>query len=187
MDLTSYAELAVRLVNSGVPGADDRGGLATVEAYRTLVADRPQLGGRVTAPDLEGLRQLRSELRLIFAAAAAGEETEVADRLNALLARYPVHPHVVRHDGQRWHVHLVESGSAVDRFAAGAVAGLTGLMTEWGTGPLATCASAGCERVFIDTGPGPGGRYCSDQCTSRANVRAFRSRGRGQDQRPAAS
>jgi predicted RNA-binding Zn ribbon-like protein len=109
----------------------------------------------------------------------------VADRLNALLVRYPVHPHIVRHDGQRWHMHLVESGSAADRFAAGAVAGLTGLMAEWGSDRLATCASAGCERAFIDTSPGR--RYCSDQCTSRANVRAFRSPGRSRDQRPAAS
>jgi predicted RNA-binding Zn ribbon-like protein len=187
VDLTSYAELAVRLVNSTAPSSDDRGGLTTMEAYRTLVADRPHLGGRVTAADLEGLRQLRDELRLIFAAAATSQETEVADRLNALLARYPVHPHIVRHDSQRWHMHLVESGSAADRFAAGAVAGLTGLMAEWGSDRLATCASAGCERVFIDTGPSPARRYCSDQCTSRANVRAFRSPGRGRDQRPAAS
>jgi predicted RNA-binding Zn ribbon-like protein len=183
VDLTSYAELAVRLVNSTTPGGDDRGGLTTVEAYRTLVADRPHLGGRVTAADLEGLRQLRDELRLIFAAAAANQETEVADRLNALLVRYPVHPHIVRHDGQRWHMHLVESGSAADRFAAGAVAGLTGLMAEWGSGRLATCASAGCERVFV----GPGPRHCSDQCMSRENVRAIRSTGRGRAQRPAAS
>lgn len=187
MDLTSYAELAVRLVNSAAPRGDDHGGLATVEAYRTLVADRPQLGGRVTAADLEGLRQLRNELRLIFAAAAAGQESKVAGRLNALLTRYPVHPQIVRHDGQRWHVHLVESGSAADRFAAGAIVGLTGLITEWGTGRLGSCASAECDRVFIDPGPGHSRRYCSDQCTSRANVRAFRSWGRGRDQRPAAS
>ncbi len=187
MDLVSYAELAVRLVNSAGPGGDDRGGLASVEAYRTLVADRPQLGGRVTAADLEALRQLRGELRLIFTAAAARQEPEVADRLNALLSRYPIHPHIVRHDGQPWHMHLVDSGSAADRYAAGAAVGLTGLVAEWGTGRLGACAGAGCARVFIDAGPGGGKRYCSDQCTSRANVRAFRSRGRGRDQRPAAS
>lgn len=187
MDLISYAELAVRLVNSATPAGDDHGGLATVEAYRALVADRPHLGGRVTAADLEGLRQLRDELRLIFAAAAAAQETEVAARLNALLARYPVHPHIVRHDGKRWHLHLVESGSAADRFAAGAVVGLTGLVTDCGTDRLGTCASAGCQRVFIDAGPGRSRRYCSDPCTGRANVRAFRSRGRGRDQRTAAS
>ena len=60
MDLTSYADLAVRLANSANQGGRGGDGLATVESYRTLVADRPHLVGRVTAGDLEALRLLRN-------------------------------------------------------------------------------------------------------------------------------
>ena len=46
VDLNSYADLAVRLVNSANQGCGD--GLATVESYRALVADRQHLAGRAT-------------------------------------------------------------------------------------------------------------------------------------------
>ena len=186
MDLTSYAELAVRLVNTGVPVHRRDDGLASVESYRALVADRPHLAGRVTTNDLEALRLLRDELQLIFAAAARRDDAEVVDRLNALLCRHPIHQQIARHDGQDWHVHLVESGSAADKHAAGAVAGLTGLVTESGTDRLSTCAATGCRRVFIAMRPTEGKRYCSDQCTPKANVRALRAPGRG-NQGPAST
>jgi predicted RNA-binding Zn ribbon-like protein len=185
VDIASYTELAVRLVNSGVPTEDGHDALASVEAYRGLVADRPHLCGGVTPSDLEALRLLRAELRLIFAAASAGREAEVADRLNAMLSRYPVHPHIVRHDGQPWHIHLVNSGSVADRHAAGAVAGLTSLVTEAGPGRLGVCAGTGCQRVFAGHGPAQAPRYCSEACASSANVRAFRTRGRGGGRHPA--
>jgi predicted RNA-binding Zn ribbon-like protein len=185
VDLPAYADLAVRLVNSAAPGGDDHDGLASVEAYRTLVADRPHLCGPVMAGDLEALRLLREELRLIFTAASARREPEVADRLNALLARCPFHPQIVRHDGQPWHMHLVDSGSVADRHAAGAVAGLAGLVTEGGIDRLGACAAGGCQRVFIARGSARGRRYCSQACASSANVRAFRVLGRRRGRRPA--
>ena len=190
MDLIGYADLAVRLVNSAAPGRDDRDGLTSAEAYRALVADRPHLCGQLVPGDLAALRLLREELRLVFTAAAASQEPEVAARLNALLARQPVHPHLIRHDGQPWHLHLVDSGSVADRHAAGAVAGLAGLVAVWGTGSLGVCAGPGCQRAVIGHGPGRGGRYCSQACASSANIRAFRLLGRsrgGQRAAPAAA
>jgi predicted RNA-binding Zn ribbon-like protein len=188
VDLAAYTELAVRLVNSGVPTDNGQDALASVEAYRGLVADRPHLCGGVTPSDLEALRLLRAELRLVFEAASARREAEVADRLNALLSRYPVHPHIVRHDGQPWHIHLVNSGSVADRHAAGAVAGLTSLVTEAGPGRLGVCAGTGCQRVYAQHGHGRARRYCSEACAGKANVRTLRSRGRGgQHPAPAAA
>ena len=134
MDLNSYADLAVRLVNSTNQGCGD--GLATVESYRALVADRQHLAGRVTVSDLDALRLLREELQLIFAAADSGDAAQVAERLNALLTRHPIHQELISHDSQQWHMHLVESGSAADRHAAGAIAGLTGLVTVSGHRPV---------------------------------------------------
>lgn len=188
MDLICYADLAVRLVNSAVPDGGGRDGLSSVEAYRALVADRPHLSGRVTPADLDALRLLRGELRLVFAAAAARQEGEVAGRLNALLVRYPVHPQLASHDGQPLHMHLADSGSVADRHAAGAVAGLAALVSVWGTGRLGSCAAGGCQRVLIDHGPGRGRQYCSPVCAGGVNVRAFRVRGRrGSGHRAASS
>jgi predicted RNA-binding Zn ribbon-like protein len=178
VDLNSYADLAVRLVNAADHGRHPGDGLATVESYRALVADRPHLAGKVTAGDLEALRLLREELRLTFAAAERGDAAEVAARLNALLARHPIHQQVVSHDGQPWHIHLVESGSAADRHAAGAIAGLTGLVTESGMDRIGMCAADNCDRVFIAASPSAEKRYCSDRCTPKANVRALRTHGR---------
>ena len=179
MDVNSYADLAVRLVNSANQGgrAD---GLATAECYRALVADRPHLAGRVTAADLDSLRLLRTELRLIFVAADGGETAQVAERLNALLTRYPIHSQLVSHDGQPWHIHLVDSGSAADRHAAGAIAGLTGLITASGTDRFGICEAQDCGRAFIGTGTSPGKRYCSEGCKPKAKVRPLRAHGSGQ-------
>jgi hypothetical protein len=173
VDLTSYADLAVRLVNTAEPDrrADS---LVSAESYRDLVSDRPRLGGRVTTNDLEALRLLREELRLIFAAAAERDEAGVVGRLNALLTRHPIHQQITRHDGQTWHVHLVESGSAADRYAASAIAGLTGVVTASGTDRLGTCAATGCTRVLI-TSRVADKHYCSEECTPKANVRALRA------------
>jgi predicted RNA-binding Zn ribbon-like protein len=180
VDVVAYADLAVRLVNAVGPGQGRGDGLATADSFRVLVADRPHLAGRVTAADLDALRMLRDELRQIFAAASEGRENEAVERLNALLTRHPVHPQLTRHDGQRWHVHLVDSGSTADRYAAGAIAGLTGLIRDFGTRRLGVCAACDCERVFVGTGSGRDKQYCSAQCTPEASVQALRARGRGQ-------
>lgn len=186
MDFTTYADLAVRLVNTAEPASRDDG-LASIESYRELVADRPHLAGRVTGSDLEALRLLREELRLIFTAATRRDDGQVIDRLNALLTRYPIHQQLTRHDGKRWHVHLVDSGSVADRHAAGAIAGLTGLITQSGMDRLGICAAAGCERVLIVTGPAAEKHYCSDQCAPKASVRALRAPGRGSGEGPAST
>lgn len=184
MDLNTYADLAVRLVNSTKRGRDHGDGLATAESYRALVSDRPHLAGQVTGTDLEALRLLRDELRQIFAAADQGQAGQVAEWLNALLTRHPIHQELISHDGQGWHVHLVESGSVADRHAAGAIAGLTGLLTESGTDRFGICEAEGCGRAFIGACPSAEKRYCSEGCKPKAKVRALRTHGHASGQGP---
>ena len=175
MDLASYADLAVRLVNTADTGPGDTDGLATPEAYRGLVADLPQFAGRITSSDLEMLRLLRRELSGIFAAATSQDEPEAAGHLNALLARHPIHQQISRHDGQSWHVHLVHSGSAADQYAAGAIAGLTAIVGNSGFSSLRTCARPACHRAFIGAGLTPADRFCSRECAPPASVRRLRA------------
>ena len=132
MDLNSYAELAVRLVNTAGAGGEDGDRLANLDGLRTLVADREHLNTGVTRNDLDAMRGLRAELRAFFVACADDDGEDAAARLNALLIQHPVHPQLSGHDGQPWHVHYTESGSVADRYAAGAVMGLAVRLTDVG-------------------------------------------------------
>lgn len=169
MNLASFAELAVRLANSGTYGAD-ADPLRSCEAFREFAAGRPFLAVPVTQHDLDRLKLLRTELGMVFASAVGGAASAAADRLNALLAIHPVHPIVVAHDGEPWHIHLAESGSVTDRYAAAAVISLSLLLTQLGVERLGTCAIASCDRVFIDGSSNRSRRYCADHSAGRSNV-----------------
>jgi predicted RNA-binding Zn ribbon-like protein len=184
VDLNSYAELAVRLVNTAGGAGEDSDRLANLDGLRALVADREHLNTGVTRSDLDALRSLRAEFRAFFAACADGDGEDAAARLNALLIQHPVQPQLSGHDGQRWHVHYTESGSVADKYAAGAVMGLAVRLTDLGMDRFGVCQAAGCRGVFIDVSTSNTRRYCSDRCTNRSNVSAFRARKRGDDGEP---
>jgi len=173
VDLNSYAELAVRLVNTAGAGGQDGDRLANLEGLRNLVADRQHLNTGVTRNDLDELRALRAEFRAFFAACAAGDGEDAAARLNALLIQHPVHPQLSGHDDQPWHVHYTESGSVADKYAAGAVMGLAVRITDVGIDRFGVCQAAGCQGVFIDTSTTGTEPYCSDRCMNRADVSPF--------------
>jgi predicted RNA-binding Zn ribbon-like protein len=178
VDLTTYAELAVRLANTASHHEDGSDRLTTMEGLRALVADREHLSTGARRTDLEALRGLRAEFRAIFAACAAGRHGEAAERLNSLLIRHPVHPQLSGHDEQHWHVHFTESGSVADQYAAGAAMGLAVRITELGAERFGICQAVPCQGVFIDTSANRTRRYCGERCLNRANVTAFRARRR---------
>jgi predicted RNA-binding Zn ribbon-like protein len=175
VDLNSYAELAVRLVNTAGAGGEDGDRLVNLDGLRALVADREHLNSGVTRADLDALRALRAEFRAFFVACAADNGEDAAAQLNALLIQHPVHPQLSGHDGQPWHVHYTESGSVADKYAAGAVMGLAVRLTDLGIERFGVCQAPGCPGVFIDTTPRNTRRYCSDLCGSRAEAAPFRS------------
>jgi predicted RNA-binding Zn ribbon-like protein len=178
VDLNSYAELAVRLVNTAGAGGEDGDRLASLDGLRGLVADREHLNVGGTRNDLDALRGLRGELYAFFVACADGDGEDAAARLNTLLMQHPVHPQLSGHDEQPWHVHYTESGSVADKYAAGAVMGLAVRLSDVGIDRFGVCQAAGCQGVFIDTSTSNTRRYCSERCMNRANVSAFRARKR---------
>ncbi len=175
MNLTSYTELAVRLANSAVRDEAEPDPLCSAEAFSEFVAGYSDLAGPATRYDLEALRALRAEFIEIFAAAAAGNDIEAMRRMNALLTRHPVHPELVSHDEQRWHVHLARSGSICERYAAGAVIAISLIVSQYGVNRLGVCAIASCRRVFVDASPNQSRRYCAYHAAARANVTALRN------------
>jgi predicted RNA-binding Zn ribbon-like protein len=181
VDLSSYAELAVRLVNTASLGHEGGDQLTTLDGLRALVSDREHLNHGISRADLETLRQLRGEFRSFFVACSQGNGPDATARLNELLIQYPVHPQLSGHDGQAWHVHYTESGSMSDKYAAGAAMGLAVRLADLGIERFGVCQAAPCQGVFIDTSANRTRRYCSERCTNRASVTALRARKREEE------
>lgn len=177
MDLASYADLVVELVNTGCPAEPEQDSLRDLAALRELLTIRPHLSGRVTRQDLDAMRDLRTELRKIFDSVARGDEDDAIERLNSLLIRHPTHPQISGHDGQRWHLHLTESGSVPDRYAAGAAMGLAVYISDHGIGRLRVCQEKpSCGNVFFDNTANQVRKYCSKHGAARADATAYPGR-----------
>jgi predicted RNA-binding Zn ribbon-like protein len=68
------------------------------------------------------------------------------------------------------------SSSVAELLIAEALLGLSILVCDVGPLRLGVCQASGCDDVFVDTSPNQSRRYCSDRCSSRANVAAYRAR-----------
>ncbi|MBA3310825.1 MAG: CGNR zinc finger domain-containing protein [Nocardioidaceae bacterium] len=168
MDFIRYADLAASLVNAPIESSDD------LAAYLT---ERQWLLRRVEDRDLAPIKRLRRELRPIFSASDAGDEEAVVSGINALLTKHPVAPHIAGHDSQTWHLHVAERGSTVAALiTAECIMGLAMIIVDHGATRLGVCSSDKCDNVFVDTSPNQSRRYCTDRCSSRANVAAYRAR-----------
>ncbi len=168
MDFVRYADLAAGLVNADIESTDD---------LRRYLGNRQWLLPRVEERDVPAIKRLRRELRPIFETSDLGDEQGVVTLVNALLAKHPVTPHIAGHDNESWHLHVAERGSSVSALiAAEAVMGLATLVVDFGPTRLGVCSAERCDAVFVDTSPNRSRRYCSDRCSSRANVAAYRAR-----------
>jgi predicted RNA-binding Zn ribbon-like protein len=172
VNLSSYAALAVRLANTAVQADGEPDPLGSTAACANAFSDCVAV--EVTHRDLDVLRYLRDEFTAIFTAAASGDQKAAVARLNGLLVQFPIQPELVSHDDQRWHVHLAAHGTASDQFAAGAVIGLTLMVSMYGVSRLGICAIAACPRIFFDASTNKSRRYCAEH-GARGNVSALRT------------
>ena len=173
MNLSSYADLAVRLANTAVQAAGEPDPLGSPAACMGVLGDC--LEGPVTRRDLDVLRHIRSEFHAIFMAAATGDDQRAMARLNALLIQFPIQPEMTCHgEDQRWHVHLASQGSIGDRFAAAAIISVALTVSVVGVSRLGICAIASCGQVFIDASRGKSRRYCAEHAAARGNVSTLR-------------
>ncbi len=172
MNLSSYAELAVRVANTAVQADGEPDALSSTAACEKTFSE--WIAAPVSRHDLVVLQYLRAELGAIFTAATAGNDRAAVGRLNALLIQFPVQPELVSHDDQRWHVHLARQGSASDRLAAGAVIGIALTISLYGLNRLGVCSIASCPGVFVDASPNQSRRYCAEHVAS-GNVSTLRT------------
>ena len=168
MDFLRYAEGSAALLNADL---DD------VDGLRMHLDDREPLRDRATDRDCMLLRKFQRELRPIFEIGESGDARAVVDGLNDLMARYPITPHISDHDEHALHLHVAATTDSVaEQLVSESLLGLAELVCDLGPRRLGVCSAAGCDQVFVDISPNRSRRYCSDRCSSRANVAAFRAR-----------
>ncbi|MCF6378992.1 CGNR zinc finger domain-containing protein [Nocardioides KLBMP 9356] len=168
MDFIRYAERAAALVNADLPDE---------EALTGHLADRSWLHASVSPADVPALRSFQTELRAVFEASDVDDVTLVVGSLNDLLASHPVTPMISDHDPANLHMHVTNRASSVaELLIAESLMGLANLVCDLGATRLGICSEPRCDNVFVDTSPNQSRRYCSDRCSSRANVAAFRAR-----------
>ncbi|WP_198540055.1 CGNR zinc finger domain-containing protein [Streptomyces sp. CT34] len=127
--------------------------------------------------DADALRAAAARIAHLLA------ETDVdraALAINALLAECGARPHLSRHGGHPWHLHVDRGDDAswADWFLASSALALAQVLTEYGRIPWGECAAAGCATLYSGVGPGSARRYCSATCASRERVAAHRRRKR---------
>ena len=170
MDFIRYAERSASLVNADLPGE---------AALREHLADRSWLHRSITDADVPMLQSFQRELRRVFEASDADDVRLVVNTLNDLLATHPVTPMISDHDPEHLHMHVANRAASVAELLIGeALMGLANLVCDLGATRLGICSETRCENVFVDTSPNQSRRYCSDRCSSRANVAAYRARRR---------
>lgn len=170
MDFVRYAEASAGLLNAD---------LDSVDALRAHLAGRPWLQGQVTERDVRDLRRLQADLRTVFEASDEGRVDDVVAGLNALLAGHPITPVISDHDPGDLHLHVANrAASGAELLTAEALMGLATLVCDLGPTRLGVCDEPRCSHVYVDTSPNRSRRYCSERCSSRANVAAYRARRR---------
>lgn len=181
MDFSHYTtkpvELAVSLTNTRGMTED---GLEDFDAFVGFLEDYRPLWEGVAKPakkaDLEPVKELRLALREVF---EAGDEELAAKRVNILLERYGATPRLSTHSGHP-HLHFEPMESAMVSWLGAITAmGLASVIVEHGIERFGVCDSGTCMDVFVDTSRNRSRRHCSNTCSTREAVAAYRKRQTG--------
>ncbi|HUG08661.1 MAG TPA: CGNR zinc finger domain-containing protein [Acidimicrobiia bacterium] len=178
MDFSHYTtkpvEMAVALVNTKGIANDE---LSDTDQLVSFLEEYRPLWDGVAKPaskgDLEAVQELRGSLREIF---EADDEEVAAKRVNRLLESYGATPRLSTHSGTP-HLHFepIET-SIVCWLGAITAMGLASVIVEHGVDRFGVCDSGTCIDVYIDTSRNRSRRHCSNTCSTREAVAAYRKR-----------
>jgi predicted RNA-binding Zn ribbon-like protein len=178
MDFSHYTtrpvELAVALVNTQGTETDQ---LADPEQLKAFLEEYRSMWEGVAKPprktDLEAVHRLRAALREII---EAGDPQLASKRVNALLDAHGATPRLSTHSGTP-HLHFEPvDTSMVCWLGAITGMGLASVIVEHGVERFGVCGSGGCDDVYIDTSRNRSRRHCSNTCSTREAVAAYRKR-----------
>lgn len=171
-----HAAVAAEIVNTDPSVAvTDASVVADPDALALFLDGRGALRAAVDDADLARFSRLRERLVAVF---TAKDEEETAARLNDALEEAGGRVQVVA-SGNQWQVGFVPPDEGpIDELAATATLGLAALFAQSGRARFGRCSAPDCRDVYIDVSRNRSRRYCSDSCSSRTNVAAFRARKR---------
>ena len=116
---------------------------------------------------------------LVRAVALAESQADVLDRLNELLALARPRPYATDHDGEL-HLHYARpDADAVEQLTTTVAMGLSQVVVQHGWQRLGVCSAEVCGNVYVDTSRNASRLYCSNTCSSRSTVAAYRARQKG--------
>ena len=168
MDFIRYADASANLLNAAMADRDD---------LLALLASRQWLHASAADRDATVLRRFQRELRPVFEASDVADVQGVIAGLNELMEKHPITPMISDHDPDDLHLHVATRADSVSQLLIGeALLGLATLVCDLGPTRMGVCSAAKCDNVYVDTSPNQSRRYCSDRCSSRANVAAYRAR-----------
>ncbi|MFC7574193.1 CGNR zinc finger domain-containing protein [Klenkia terrae] len=113
---------------------------------------------------------------LVREVAVADSQAQVMDRLNALLALASPKPYATDHDGELHLHYAAPEAGALEQLTTTVAMGLSQVVVQHGWQRLGVCAAEGCGNVYLDTSRNASRRYCSNTCSSRSTVAAYRAR-----------
>ncbi len=133
------------------------------------------------ATDLATIQQLSADLREVV---EVEDDELAAQRMDDLLDSVRPHASLIADDEGGWHIRLA-AGAGLDpvaRLSAEATLGLALALQHHGRDRLRRCAADPCREIFIDLSRNGSRRFCSERCSNRHNVAAFRERQRAREQ-----
>lgn len=185
MDFSHYSgepvAVAVKLTNTlDVATGEDK--LQTPEDVSEFIERELGAWGH-TAPnltdkDLHATRALRSRLRAVW---EASDAEQAAAAINEILEAVAARPRISVHGDAPPHLHFEpEAGDPVMDLGAVSAMGLSVALIEGGWERFGTCSSTACDDVYVDVSKNRSRRHCSDTCTTRESVAAYRARKRSE-------
>ena len=178
MDFSHYTDqpvdLAVALVNTTHHDGDLLAGPSELESflddYKELWDGVARLPRR---SELNEIRSLRQALREVI---TAETDATASGRVNEILDNYGAVPRVSMHNGHP-HLHFEPNGASMSSWLGTTTAmGLASMIVEHGVERFGMCDSSDCDDVYVDTSRNRSRRHCSNTCSTREAVAAYRKR-----------
>lgn len=178
MDFSHYTDqpvdLAVALVNTAQTDGDQ---LADTEQLESFLAEYKDLWDGAAPParktELAEIRRLRKSLREVI---TAEDDASASGTVNEILDKYGAVPRVSVHSGHP-HLHFEPNSASMSSWLGATTAmGLASVIVEHGVERFGWCDSGVCEDVYVDTSRNRSRRHCSNTCSTREAVAAYRKR-----------
>lgn len=170
---------AASLVNTALCEPD---ALADTAGFEAWMDAQPYTGHRAhTGDERATVRALRDRLVALWPADAGSEGPDrdrTVELVNTILDETDARPHLARHDGWDWHLHVTPRGAPLaHRMGAEIAMAVADLIRADDLSRLRRCAGEGCDAVLADLSRNRSKRFCdTGNCANRAHVAAYRAR-----------